>query len=124
MLNDCKHCNATGTCSSGVDGASCLDCAKKTYAFSILRKRKTLESNVGLVCKQCEGSGVFDPASRRLHNNIKPVLGLVIVFISLFMVHDLADKGNQYFEQVLPFVSTLVGTVVAYYFTRDKGSEP
>ncbi|QXC35581.1 hypothetical protein I6L37_08060 [Aeromonas sp. FDAARGOS 1407] len=123
MDNECKHCKGAGTCTSGVENNSCLDCSKKSLNFAVFRKKETLESNKGLVCKQCEGSGLFDPKSRRLHSNVKPFIALFVVIYALYIVLDLALKNNGHFNEVLPFVSGLVSTIIAFYFTKgDKNS--
>lgn len=117
---ECKHCSGQGTCETGKDGNSCLDCAKKTYFLSSLRSTRTLCSTTGLVCKQCEGSGLFDPRSRRLHRNMKPVLALLVVVFALFIVLELALKQSPHLNEVLPFVSALAGSVITYYFSTNE----
>ncbi len=120
MNKKCEHCGGTGTCTQGKEGNSCRDCAKKSYSFAFLRKKETLEDNKGLICRACEGSGEFDPRTKRLHQNIRPFLGLIIIIASLFLISDFANKESKYFEQVLPFLSALVGSVTTYYFTNNS----
>jgi len=120
MNKTCEHCKGTGTCTSGLNENSCRDCAKKSYSFAFLRKKETLENNKGLKCSGCEGSGEFDPRTKRMHQNIRPILGLIIVISALFILYDLAIKKNEYFEQFLPFVTTMVGSVLAYYYSNSK----
>lgn len=120
MNKKCEHCGGTGTCEKGKDGFSCRDCAKKSYILAFLRKKETLESNKGLICHACEGSGEFDPRTKRLHQNIRPILGLFIIIASLLLIKDLSGQQNKYFEQVLPFLAGLVGSVTTYYFTTTN----
>jgi len=113
-LYPCAHCEGTGTCKNGADGSSC--------AFCIKRNELTGKDLVGLACGTCGGLGMAEPLTERLNKRTKPLLAMGIVFIMLVIVSILATTQNPHFTEVLAFATTLIGSIVAYYFAgSNKG---
>ena len=114
-LYPCKHCNESGTCATGKDGASCIACVKEHE----LSKR---QSYFGLSCAACNGIGQAEPRTERVNKRIRPVLAALTIFLLLVFVFALAIMQNPHFPEFLAFTGTLIGSITAYYFTGSKDS--
>ena len=112
-LYPCKHCNETGTCSSGTEGASCDACVK---GHELSRRQPYF----GLSCSACNGIGQTEPRTERINKRVKPVLAMGIVFLLLIFIFALALMGNAHFPEFLAFSGTLIGSITAFYFTHNK----
>jgi hypothetical protein len=113
-LIECAHCKGTGTCNNATNGASCLVCIKAN-------KIKASPENIsGLVCSVCNGTGVAETKTARMHNRIVPTLALLIVYVALVLVFLHASKEN--FGEILAFAGTLIGSVTGFYFGGKKTS--
>ncbi|MCA0899133.1 hypothetical protein [Microbulbifer agarilyticus] len=112
-LHPCRHCNETGTCSNGKERASCNACAKGHE----LSKRQRY---FGLPCAACNGIGQAEPKTERINKRVKPVLAMGIVFLLLIFMFALALTGNSHFPEFLAFSGTLIGSIIAFYFTHSK----
>lgn len=108
-LYPCAHCDETGTCSTGQGGQSCLACIKVNGL-----KGKVLH---GIVCGTCNGLGQAEPRTERMNKRIKPLLAVAIIFLLLGGVFVAAIFSSPYFSQILAFSATLLGSIVAYYFS-------
>lgn len=112
-LYPCAHCKETGTCATGKDGQSCLACVKANE----LKGRELY----GIACGACNGLGQAEPRTERMNKRIKPLLAIAIIFSLLGGVFVSAILGSPYFSEILAFSATLLGSVVAYYFSVQNG---
>jgi hypothetical protein len=101
----CKHCNETGTCSTGVNGTACAVCAKR-YP----------EAAMGLPCCICEGRGSVEPFSLKLYNRFLPFFAMGFVAILLIIVCVSVWSSGHKFDKVIGFAGTLIGSITGYYF--------
>ena len=104
----CAHCESTGSCHSGKDGRSCSTCVKE-------KKLKESQEHYGIVCSVCNGHGIAETKTARIHNRIVPILALLIVYVSLFIVWASMSFGDN-LDSILPFAATLIGSVTGFYF--------
>ncbi|BHH83683.1 molecular chaperone DnaJ [Desulforhopalus sp. 52FAK] len=111
-LFPCAHCAGTGTCKNGSNEASCAACSK----YHELKGKEYF----GLTCGTCGGLGLAEPTTERINKRTKPLLAMGIVFVMLTILSLLAFTNNPHFTEVLAFASTLIGGIVAYYFTSTK----
>ena len=114
-LYDCKHCNGTGTCSSGPNASSCIACAERNEIPFFRRKNQH-----GLICGCCGGIGKSEPMTERLNKRISPMLALSMVFLLMFLVIFSLIIKSPYFSEILTFSSTLLGIILGYYFSSGK----
>lgn len=115
-LYPCAHCSQTGTCASGPDGSSCLVCLKINEV-----KGKLI---FGIICGSCNGIGLAEPRTERINKRIKPVLAIGFMFSLLAGVYVAASLNSAYFHEILVFSTTLLGSIVGYYFSaRQSGSQ-
>lgn len=110
-LYPCKHCNETGTCDSGENGASCSACAK----YHEFKKNQTYH---GLACGTCGGLGMSEPFTERINKRTQPLLAMVIIFTLLICMTLLAVINNSHFPAFLAFSSTLIGSITTFYFSN------
>lgn len=111
-LYPCAHCEGSGTCKNGANESSCMACIKNNELKG--------KEHMGLACGSCNGLGIAEPLTERFNNRIKPLLAMGIVFIMLLMLFALAVMKSPFFTEVLAFASTLIGGIVAYYFTASR----
>jgi len=72
---------------------------------------------MGLICSVCEGRGTVEPHSVKLTNRFLPYFSMVFVLILLgFLAWVIYRDDKDYFQGVLGFVSTMIGSITAYYF--------
>jgi len=72
---------------------------------------------MGLICSVCEGRGTVEPHSVKLTNRFLPYFSMVFVLVLLgFLAWVIYRDDNYYFQGVLGFVSTMIGSITAYYF--------
>lgn len=117
LLHACAHCKGSGTCNSGPDSSSCKVCEIKNE----LKKGPYY----GLACGTCGGLGKTDTVTYRLNHRTKPVLSLILVLISTVLILLFGIFRNEYFHEVLTFCTTILGSVVGYYFsTKENGEGP
>ena len=114
-LFPCAHCEGTGTCRNGKNKTSCQACIKSNEL-----KGKEFE---GLLCGSCGGLGQTEPYTERLNKRIKPILSMVIVLTLLIMLMILSLLENPHFTEILAFSTTLIGTIIAYYFSSTKNKK-
>jgi len=114
-LYPCKHCNETGTCTSGKDGTSCLVCVKA-------HKFNSKKEHFGLVCGTCSGTGQVEPKTERLNRRARPILSILIVYLLLVFILIFGLSENQYFNEFLVFAGTIIGSVTAFYFGNAKNT--
>ncbi|SME96099.1 hypothetical protein [Pseudogulbenkiania subflava] len=110
-LHACAHCKGTGTCTSGPDGASCMVCAKRNEL------KKGLYH--GLACGTCGGLGKTDTMTYRMTHRTQPILSISLVFGSIGLILLFGFAGSPYFHEVLTFCTTLLGSVIGYYFSKN-----
>lgn len=111
-LYPCAHCEGSGTCKNGTNQTSCAGC--------IMRNELKGKEYFGLACGTCNGLGLAEPLTERINKRIKPLLAMGVVFIMLGILFWLAITNNQHFTEFLAFSTTLIGGIVAYYFTSTK----
>jgi hypothetical protein len=111
-LHPCKHCNETGTCTSGENVTSCIACAK-------YHELKRNQAYTGLACGTCGGLGQSEPLTERINKRTKPLLAMTIVFVLLICVTVLALFNNPNFSAFLAFAGTLIGSITTFYFTKS-----
>ncbi|WP_216642778.1 hypothetical protein [Hydrocarboniclastica marina] len=56
-----------------------------------------------------------------MNKRIKPLLAIAIIFSLLGGVFVSAILSSPYFSQILAFSATLLGSIVAYYFSAQQG---
>lgn len=112
-LHDCKHCNETGTCTTGKDGSSCVGCIK-------YHDLKASGSYTGLSCGVCGGLGKGEPRTERINKRIRPFLAILLLTCLICFCFILALNKNPNFSTFLAFASTLSASIVTYYFTNNK----
>lgn len=116
-LHDCAHCQGSGTCKSGENQASCYVCAKRNELRLWLFKPKIY---YGLSCGTCGGLGKTDSLTHRLQHRIQPSLAMAVIGISLSMIMVFGIGKSPYFHEILTFSSTLLGSIIGYYFSNNK----
>lgn len=110
---DCAHCEKTGTCRSGPDGASCAVCVRSA--------RISQQSAIGLVCSICRGIGTAEPDTLKLLNMFVPIFAAAFVGLLLLLIAFFAWlRDGQFFQPFLTFAATAVGSVTGYYFGGSK----
>ncbi len=114
-LYPCKHCNETGTCTSGEDGRSCQACVK-------YHELKNSKEYIGLACGTCGGLGQSEPMTERLNKRTKPFLAMGVVFMVLLFLFLLGVLKNPHFTEFLAFSGTLIGSITAFYFNNTKNT--
>lgn len=112
-LYPCKHCNETGTCTSGEDGTSCFACVKRN-------ELKTSKSYTGLFCSICGGLGKGEPLTERMNKRITPILAIIILSLLLLFSFLLAVYDNTNFSTFIAFASTLSASIITFYFSGNK----
>lgn len=110
-LHSCAHCKGSGTCISGPDGASCMVCTKRNE----LKKGPYH----GLACGTCGGLGKTDTMTYRMTHRTQPILSISLVFGSIGLILLFGFAGSPYFHEVLTFCTTLLGSVIGYYFSKN-----
>jgi hypothetical protein len=123
MSIECRHCQGTGTCATGVDGNSCDSCVAKVRAGPLPFMKNNITSTKGLPCGACQGAGDIAGRVWHLQSTIGPILGLFIVLFVLGIVAGIAASSPAHHTQVLTLLGTLAGGVVGYYF-RGQHSAP
>jgi len=115
-LYPCKHCNESGTCTSGIESQSCVACVK----YHNLKHNKNY---VGLSCGTCGGIGKAEVVTERINNRTKPLLALMVVYLSLFFIFILGLIKSPYFGEFLAFSGTLIGSITTFYFSNLKNTK-
>ncbi|MUK71481.1 molecular chaperone DnaJ [Aliivibrio fischeri] len=110
-LHLCKHCNETGTCTTGSEGNSCVACIK----YHDLKVSKIYK---GLACGTCGGLGMSEPLTERLNKRTKPLLAIGIVFTLLIFTFILGLMNSEHFSTFLAFSGTLIGSIITFYFSN------
>jgi len=77
----------------------------------------------GLACWVYNGLGLAEPRTERLNNRIKPVLLMMLIFFLLSGIFVSAMLESPYFSQILAFSGTLLGSIVGYYFSIQRGRD-
>ena len=112
-LYPCAHCSETGTCSTGSEGKSCSVCVDASDIDG--------KDHFGIVCAVCNGIGKAEPKTERMNKRIKPILAISIIYTLIAAIFISAMFKSEYFSEILAFSGTLLGSVIAYYFTsRDN----
>ena len=115
-LHNCAHCSGAGTCKAGENGDSCAACAKRN-------ELKPGPKYVGLACGTCGGLGKTDTVTYRLTHRTQPLLAWVIVTLAFLLIIYFSFVAPQFFHEVLAFCTTLLGSVVGYYFVNRRDVE-
>lgn len=129
VLYACQHCAGQGTCKNGVNGKTCVICAKRAECdkdipkYYGIKRKEHFESFSGLVCSCCRGIGKTDVMTARMNNRITVALASVLPFILLGMT--CISSVNMLFNEKLFYtLSTLTcsvtGTIIGYYFSTKK----
>ena len=113
-LYPCAHCEQTGTCRNGLEGATCEACIKKNEV-----KGKGL---TGLSCGICGGIGQAEPMTERMNKRITPLLSMLIVLPLLLLIFIAMLTSNEHFNQILAFSSAIIGSVIGFYFSGSRQS--
>lgn len=113
-LYPCAHCDGSGTCKNGKEKSSCSACIKRNELKG--------KEYVGLLCGSCGGIGLAEPVTERLNKRTKPLLAMGIVFFMLILIFVFAFTKNEYFNQILAFAGTLIGSITGYYFSASRGN--
>jgi hypothetical protein len=116
MAMDCRHCEATGTCSNGAGGNSCDSCAQKARDSHFPFTRNKIVSTKGLPCGTCQGYGDVEVRVWNLQSTIGPILGLLLVGVVLLTIAGIAATSPAHHSQILTLLGTLAGSVVGFYF--------
>ena len=117
MAQDCAHCQKTGTCTNGKDGASCSFCVAKAAqpTFGGFGRPIPPVSTMGLPCGVCIGTAVAETASEKLVKVIAPLLALFIILIGFLIILSIS-LHTEHHSQVLTLIGTLIGGITGYYF--------
>lgn len=107
---NCAHCQGRGTCTSGVDRSSCRTCVGR------LSYRQSKPKH-GLPCSICKGFGHIEPMSQRFQQRTGPLIALYVMGTAVFLIF---YGYKQHFSEVLAFLSTLTGSITAYYFSSRR----
>jgi hypothetical protein len=116
MSIECRHCDGTGTCTTGENGVSCDSCVNKAKEGVFPFWSKTIASSKGLPCGSCQGAGDIEGRAWHLQVTIGPVLGLMIVLFVLAIILLIAVTSPTHHAEILTLLGTLAGSVVGYYF--------
>jgi hypothetical protein len=111
-LHACAHCNGSGTCKSGADGASCKACVKKNELRG--------GPHIGLACGTCNGLGQTDSVTYRMLHRTQPTLAFLIIFLTFTAIFTFGMLGSPYFHEVMAFCTTMAGGVIGYYFSSRR----
>lgn len=118
-LLECKHCNQTGTCSTGLDGMSCSACIKahdlKGHRFIFWKV-----NHYGLSCGSCNGLLKADPVTFRMQKRVVPVLALLVTLGFLVLSSALAVMDESIIPQIITGWLALTSSVMGYYFSSVK----
>lgn len=114
-LHDCAHCQKTGICKSGPSGESCAICVQ--------RNELKRGHYFGLSCGTCGGLGVTDTMTNRLTHRTQPILSIILVLASFFLVAFFGFLQNPYFHEILAFCTTTVGGVIGSYFSSTRRAQ-
>lgn len=106
----CKHCQETGTCTSGEDGNSCMACIK----YHELKRKGVYK---GLACGTCGGLGQSEPTTERINKRFKPLFAIYTVCALLVCLMVLSITNNQHFSEFLVFAGTITGSITTFYFS-------
>ena len=112
ILLDCAHCNKSGVCSSGKEGLSCEVCRD----LNEIKK----PSN-GLPCSVCHGTGKTPPRTPRFKSAVErhtALLALFLCYFILVLIGLIAFFKIEALDRILPFSTTVMGTVLGYYFAK------
>jgi hypothetical protein len=112
-LYPCKHCGETGTCTSGEGGVGCAVCMKN-------HELKKSAAAFGITCGSCGGLGLAETRTERMHNRLPTMLAIVFVMFLLIFTFMLAILENKNFPAFLAFSAALLGSIVTFYFSRQK----
>ena len=123
-LFECAHCNGSGTCATGREGASCDACAKDLNFFGS-------KERFGLACHTCRGLGKTTTHLHKLQQKATPYLAYTITGCSFALIllfgawgYWRDDAKIDYFNEVMAFCTTLLGAVTGYYFSsRNSRSD-
>lgn len=112
-LHQCGHCNGSGTCATGPGGTSCMVCVSRNE----LNKRKVY---TGLACGACGGVGKTDTITYRMQHRMQPLLSISLVLISTILIIFFGLTKSPYCHEILTFCTTILGSVVGYYFSKSE----
>lgn len=116
-LHECKHCSGTGTCTNGLDAASCYACAERNELPRWRRKNQH-----GLMCGSCGGIGKAEPMTERINKRVAPLLAIYLSIALIVLMFFAAFTESPFFSEILAFSSAIIGAVVGFYFSnRSKG---
>ena len=118
-LLDCKHCNDTGTCSTGFEGRSCSACVKShelpNYRFWFWR-----QDHYGLRCGACNGLLKTDMSTARINNRVAPLLALGIGASLLALSLFLTSMDKSIIPQVITGWFSLAASVIGFYYSGNR----
>lgn len=121
-LFDCRHCEGEGTCKNGVDGRSCVVCARRAElrSWKLVGRKVYFESFTGLVCGCCGGLGQTDLMTERVNNRITPALAILIPVTLLAITIFTAFLSSDIFHSFFTFSTTIIATIVSFYFSQNS----
>jgi len=111
-LYPCAHCQESGTCQSGENRQSCNLC--------VARHKLKAGGHIGIACSICGGIGKAEPVTERMNKQITPILSIIIILPLLVFVWWAMLAESKYFTELITFSSTIIGTVVGFYFSSRK----
>src|SRR5689334_19821418 len=93
--------------------------------FASKNKRFKIAENAsrrGLVCSVCWGRGVTEVASEKWNYRYPAILSGIFVVLAFgtLLISGLNNQFNEYFDKVIVFVSTLIGSITGYYFAGSR----
>lgn len=72
---------------------------------------------MGLVCSVCKGEGQVQPFANRAKTLAGPIIALYVMATAIVTI---IFGQEKHFPETLAFLSTLTGSIVAYYFATKK----
>jgi hypothetical protein len=113
----CPHCLATGTCTRGPELTACSDCIDRVSArmwqrFKV-RQLSASKEQPGCWCGVCLGKGRIEGATFKFLRFFPFIFAAAFV-AGCFLVLLLAGKETS--EKLQGALTTLMGTIVGFYF--------
>lgn len=118
-LIPCAHCEKTGTCRSGTNGASCSVCIKHHDLTGM--------GHMGIPCGTCSGLGLAETVTDRINKRYKAVLSVYAVTTILSLALVSLFWNSAHFTEILYFLGPVLAGILGInilFHKKIKRQEP